>query len=140
MSMLPHEPDHFARWLIANHAVGSGAPRGDISQHYVPRALYGDYLRETFDRAVRDARCRVEVDVVEGTAVDLRQLPVGYVVRTACGEVFTADAVALCLGNGRCALPVDRAKIAPATEPRLISDPFADLRSAAIDPDASTSC
>ncbi|HXW78693.1 MAG TPA: FAD/NAD(P)-binding protein [Acidimicrobiales bacterium] len=73
MSALSRSPDHFVRWLNRQ-----GSP--DAGGSFVPRALYGRYLRETLrsatsadeaDRAIEVVRDEVVDIVVEGGAPKL---------------------------------------------------------------------
>lgn len=82
MSAFPDDAAHFVRWL-----AGRGAGE---AQAFVPRLLYGEYLREALDQ-VRDARlCLREGDVRDVT-------PDG--VRLADGTAIAASEVVLATGN-----------------------------------------
>jgi uncharacterized NAD(P)/FAD-binding protein YdhS len=88
MSALPDDPLHFVRWL-AEH-------RPDI-QGFAPRLIYGEYLDGLLAQARADAGGRV--DVRTGAAVDVRFEGDAVHVVLDDGEVITADAVILALGN-----------------------------------------
>jgi len=89
MSALPDRPDHFVDWLRANgHA--------DPERAFVPRLVYGDYLRELLDSAV--ARQPDRLEIVHGDAVDV-ELAAGAEVRLADGRTIAGDSAILAIGN-----------------------------------------
>src|SRR6188508_697260 len=47
MSVLPERPDHFVKWL-SNHPAYAWRSWDELTQLFVPRKLYGDYLEEIF--------------------------------------------------------------------------------------------
>jgi uncharacterized NAD(P)/FAD-binding protein YdhS len=89
MSAFPDEPDHFVRWLAARGVAEPAAA-------FVPRVIYGEYLRELLDEA--RARAGDRLRLVTGDAVDLVQ-DAGVTVRLADGGGVTADAAVLAIGN-----------------------------------------
>lgn len=89
MSAFPDDPGHFARWAAAR---GDGTPAD-----FVPRTLYGAYLRETLGQVRAAAGDRLAV--VTGEAVAIARVGGGPRVRLADGTVLAADAVVLTPGN-----------------------------------------
>jgi uncharacterized NAD(P)/FAD-binding protein YdhS len=89
MSALPDDPDHFVRWLTRNGL-------GDRST-FVPRRLYGRYLREMLAAAAAAHPHRLTLieDEVRAIAPDGD----GYTATLADGGTLGADAVVLALGN-----------------------------------------
>lgn len=88
MSALPDDPGHFVRWLEARG-------EGDRTT-FVPRTLYGAYLREMFDEAVARSGGRLAQRVGEVCSTDLAD---GVALTLADGARIDADAVVLALGN-----------------------------------------
>ena len=86
MSAFPDRPDHFVRWLSERDVPATGAD-------FVPRALYGTYLRETLTAAQAAAPDRLSV--VDGEAVGVD----GATVLLRDGGQVVADAVVLAVGN-----------------------------------------
>jgi uncharacterized NAD(P)/FAD-binding protein YdhS len=133
MSLSPDDPDHFVRWLEARQP-GKPPSRGAAGS-YAPRYLYGCYLRDCLHQAIGEARSRVRVEVLEGTAIDLQKSELGYLVRTAGGQRFQARATALCLGSGQPDFPFDLSSMTGAVRDHLIADPWSDYRMRTILPD-----
>jgi uncharacterized NAD(P)/FAD-binding protein YdhS len=84
MSAYPDESSHFADWA---------AVRGYARNAFVPRMVYGEYLKEQFQQ-VAD---KVEVIFAEATAVN--QAENGYRVDLSGGQKIEADYVVAALGN-----------------------------------------
>ena len=118
MSAFPDEPGHFAHWVAAN---GGGAP-----QDFVPRALYGAYLRDTLADVRRGREHRLAL--VAGEVVDIVPGEPQQVM-LADGMTLAADGVVLATGNLPPHAPpgIDPDLLPPD---RYIADPWrADLAS-----------
>lgn len=89
MSAFPDDPAHFVRWLEAR-----GTDAGP--QTFVPRLVYGDYLRDLLDRAASDHPDRLRI--VRGDVIDLVEQD-GVRVVMADGRDIHADAAVLAVGN-----------------------------------------
>ncbi|PTS72447.1 FAD-dependent oxidoreductase [Sphingomonas sp. HMWF008] len=89
MSAFPDDADHFVRWLDQR---GMGA----AAQSFVPRLLYGEYLRALLDEAITRSPGRIAV--LRGDAVDLADHGT-RIIRLASGDQLEADAVVLAIGN-----------------------------------------
>ncbi len=110
MSAFPDRPDHFTAWLGAR---GAGAGAAD----FVPRALYGVYLRETL--AAAQAAAPERLTIVDGEAVDID----GATVRLKDGGRVDADAVVLAVGNLAPQVPPGLGAI--ADHPAFVGNPWA---------------
>ncbi|MFE6778054.1 FAD/NAD(P)-binding protein [Streptomyces sp. NPDC057702] len=99
MSVRAGDRDHFAAWLGER-----GAEHTDplFGQPLVPRALYGDYLAHSAERAVAAlAEQGRPVRVVPARVVGVTVGAGGRLVsRTDDGQEYAADRVALCVGGG----------------------------------------
>ncbi|WP_294326638.1 FAD/NAD(P)-binding protein [uncultured Sphingomonas sp.] len=110
MSAFPDRPDHFVRWLAERDTGAGGAD-------FVPRALYGTYLRETLAAAQAVAPGRLTV--VDGEAVGVD----GATVMLGDGRTVAADAVVLAVGNLAPQVPPGLAGI--ADRPAYVGNPWA---------------
>jgi len=88
MSALPDDPGHFVRWLEARGVENAPAS-------FIPRVMYGEYLREMLDQTRRGAGDRLTV--IHGEVEDLE---VGETATlTIDGRTLRADAAVLAVGN-----------------------------------------
>jgi len=115
MSAYPHDPGHFVRWLRRDD---DGIDEGS----FVPRRLYGRYLRTILEEAQTPSGT---VHVVRGHVVGVvPRVGRRLTLRCAAGSSFDADAVILAVGH----FPPRRLPVAsPAVEMsgRYIGDPWA---------------
>ncbi|MEH3120444.1 MAG: FAD/NAD(P)-binding protein [Sphingomonas phyllosphaerae] len=89
MSALPDDPDHFVRWLTHNDL-------GDRTT-FVPRRVYGRYLREMLEQAV--AAHPQRLTLIEDEVRAIVRDGEGYGATLAGGGTLRADAAVLALGN-----------------------------------------
>lgn len=88
MSAFPDDPAHFVRWLSKNGIE-------DATQAFVPRLLYGDYLRSLLAAAAVQSPGRLTI--VHGDVVDVVDGGTGVIL--ADGRRIRADATILAVGN-----------------------------------------
>lgn len=123
MSAFPDEPCHFVDW--ARDTLGDVDPGS-----YLPRALFGEYVRSILDDAERSAPARCSLERVRGEVVDVAP---GATVRLSDGRAIAADQVVLALG------PLDGAPpVALPDDPRVISNPWEPGALRGGDPDGTT--
>lgn len=89
MSAFPDAPDHFLQWLARTG-------RTEAAHAFVPRLVYGDYLREMLLAARDGAPGRLTI--VKGDVVDLTE-DRSVRLRLADGCRINADAAVLAVGN-----------------------------------------
>src|SRR4051812_28116023 len=51
MSPFPDDPDHFVRWIRSQKSQKNYVD-DDLPLAYLPRAIYGDYLKTVFDETI----------------------------------------------------------------------------------------
>lgn len=100
MSAFPDHPDHFFQWLRSRCEFDS-VPDAELRETFVPRQIYGDYVRgvATHFLGSHDPRSQVECNVIEGTAVDIEPRGDGGVVLLEKGQPIEAQNVLLATGN-----------------------------------------
>ncbi|KGI67530.1 FAD/NAD(P)-binding protein [Mycolicibacterium rufum] len=100
MSAFRDEPDHFLRWL-RTRAEFDPLPDAELSEQFVPRQVYGDYLRSIVENHLCGAGHRpcVSTELVTGEAVDIEPGDGHGVIRMADGARIAAEKIVLATGN-----------------------------------------
>ncbi|TGX49657.1 FAD-dependent oxidoreductase [Sphingomonas gei] len=88
MSAFPDDPSHFVRWIEARGVA-------DAPSAFIPRVIYGEYLRELLEAALRDPSGRLTLlrDEVQDVKLD------GGVKVRLRDHTLEADAAVLAVGN-----------------------------------------
>ncbi len=89
MSAFPDLPDHLVSWLRTRSEYDL-TPDNELRERFIPRMIYGDYLRSLMHHYLPDA------EMVDGEAVDIE--PSG-VIHLADGRRIEAERVVLATGN-----------------------------------------
>ncbi len=97
MSAHTDDPGHFLRWAVASGHQASGAD-------FLPRALYGAYLRATLRAAEEVHEVTLEHVRARATAIDRSRSGV-WSVRLDGGDAIVADQVVLATGNALAPFP-----------------------------------
>jgi uncharacterized NAD(P)/FAD-binding protein YdhS len=92
MGAFPDDIEHFHRWLINKNY--NYAPND-----FVPRIIYGEYLRELFCETTKNKSANVSVDVLDDEATDILIDDAQAQVITDSGEILYSDKVILAFGN-----------------------------------------
>jgi uncharacterized NAD(P)/FAD-binding protein YdhS len=97
MSAFPDQPDHFLQWLRTRSEFDT-VPERDLRERFIPRMIYGDYLRSIAQHHLQaaDGMTKVTADFVEGEATDIE--PDGT-IHLADGGRVAADRIVLACGN-----------------------------------------
>lgn len=90
MSAFPDRPDDFIRWL-------GGRGYADPARAFVPRTVYGTYLRELLDAALARSNGRLRIE--RANVVDAVQEGAGVRLVMADGRDLQADAAIVAVGN-----------------------------------------
>lgn len=126
MSALPDHPNHFLNWL-RTRVEYADTPEPTLRETFVPRRVYGDYLRSlsfSYFNPVEERPVRVET--VADEAVDVLVDDNGARVILAGGGEVEAARVLLATGNQPPApLP---SPAAPFRHPAYVDNPWTDLK------------
>jgi uncharacterized NAD(P)/FAD-binding protein YdhS len=100
MSALPEHPNHFVEWLRTRTEY-SDVPDAELRETFIPRRLYGDYVRGlTLHYASPiDRRGNVEPAFVDDEAIDITPVRHGARITLATGATIDAEKVLLATGN-----------------------------------------
>ncbi len=125
MGAFPDDVGGFYAWLVANGH--------DFDDHaFVPRRIFGAYLRDTFESAATTTNASIELH--DDEAVDLSVDDGTAQVMLRSGEVLQTDKVVLAFGNFSPPDPsvVDKTFV---TSPRYFKDPWNDDLYSSLKPD-----
>jgi uncharacterized NAD(P)/FAD-binding protein YdhS/predicted metal-dependent enzyme (double-stranded beta helix superfamily) len=127
MSAWPDRPDDF---LAFARASDPSIKPGD----FLPRKLYGQYVRQTLLKLAESPGDHVSVEVIRGDAANLAPAPMsGWTVTTGAGRALRADLVIVTLGHRP---PDDEfARRFKGPRDRFVADPWAALVLSQIGPD-----
>jgi uncharacterized NAD(P)/FAD-binding protein YdhS len=128
MSAFEDDPGHFVRWLASR-----GLPAA--ADDFVPRTLYGRYLRETLWPQGGDGTPSPTFGTVFADVVDVSSGPQGPEVVLDNGHTIAAKAVVLSTGMLMRQFPASLS--GDTTHPRCIADPWAHDALAGIPPSAT---
>lgn len=100
MSAFPYEPDHFLQWLRTRSEFES-ATEIDLRERFVPRQIYGDYLRSIVQHHLQSPGevTPASSEFVIGRAVDVEPRDSSCLVHLEDGSTVEADRVVLATGN-----------------------------------------
>ncbi|MEU4448755.1 FAD/NAD(P)-binding protein [Actinosynnema sp. NPDC050801] len=128
MSVRAGDNQHLIEWLTTREMfVGSGSSYADpiSGAHFVPRAVFGDYLEQSARAAlVALVRRGWQVKLVRQRVEHAESDGDGLVLRTETGERHHLDYAVLSVGAGR---PADQYKLAGS--PGFIGEPYPVRRS-----------
>src|SRR6476661_7018165 len=92
MGAFPDEVDHFHKWLVEKGHAYDG-------HDFVPRMMFGEYLREVFTSAAENRDANVTINVIDDEAVDMSVNHKSAEVILKSGEILQSDHVVLAFGN-----------------------------------------
>jgi uncharacterized NAD(P)/FAD-binding protein YdhS len=100
MSAFPDQPDHFVQWLRTRGEFDD-VPDNELRERFVPRRIYGDYLRSLMHHHLQASNPTwpATVEFVVGEAIDIESVNGGSVVILRDGQRLEADRVVLAIGN-----------------------------------------
>lgn len=127
MGAFPDEIHHFHNWLTAN---GHECDPHD----FVPRRLFGEYLREVFDRESVGLKPNVRLNLIDDEAVDMSVNGSSAEVMLRSGEIVPSDSVVLAFGNFKPPHP-SVADLSFADSPNYFQNPWGSDLYESIEPD-----
>ncbi len=100
MSAFPEYPSHFVDWLITRTEYAN-IPEAELRETFMPRRVYGDYLRSLawHYSGPLNSRSSVEIKNISIEVVDLIPETQGARLILADGTAMLADRVVLATGN-----------------------------------------
>lgn len=118
MSLFPDQPDHFVEWLVEE-----GHGRCDTA--FVPRSLYGRYVRHNLDAALKRTANRAALSLMDAEALRADASHDGGLLFTLSnGTRISAAFSALCTGAGTSRLPLPETQIADDVRPFVVHNPW----------------
>lgn len=128
MSALADHPNHFLEWLRTRTEYAD-VPEAELRETYLPRRVYGDYLRGLLQHYARpvDPGSRVELVPLDAEVLALEPAGAGTRLRLADGTSLDADKVVLATGNEPPADLPGHATV--ATHPAWCANPWLDWES-----------
>ncbi|MBP0597360.1 FAD/NAD(P)-binding protein [Herbaspirillum sp. LeCh32-8] len=98
--LYPDRPSHLADWLAANAARHGWTPPAGASfaEAFPPRRLYGSYVQQELQQALRDAGALASLEFVQARALDLNVAAHGYDITLDNGRQLAAARVVLAPG------------------------------------------
>jgi uncharacterized NAD(P)/FAD-binding protein YdhS len=100
MSAFRDEPDHFLRWLRTRSEYDS-TPEVELRERFIPRMVYGDYLRSIMLHHLQSAGglTPVTTEFLSGEVFDIELAGDTALLRLTDSTGFEADRVVLATGN-----------------------------------------
>ena len=126
MSAFRDDPDHFLRWLRTRSEFDT-LPEIELRERFIPRMVYGDYLRSIMHHHLQsaDGMTPVRTEFVAGEVLDIESAGDMALLRLADSTTLEADRVVLATGNEPpAALPGSEAL---AGHPAWMGDPWQPL-------------
>lgn len=100
MSAFRDEPNHFLQWLRTRSEFDL-VPDIELRERFIPRMIFGDYLRSIMQHHLQSAGGRIPVsaEFIEGEAVDMEPREDRVRIHLQDGATVEADRVVLATGN-----------------------------------------
>lgn len=98
MSLYSEDSNHFYNWLREDESCLNACIYGTELDNYVPRKIFGDYLKDTFNKVVAQSANKHHIDVVQNQVLGIVPFGDGYKVSTSAG-VNHFEQVVLAAGN-----------------------------------------
>lgn len=118
MSLFSDDNDHFYRWLREDGSRLAACIYGAERDHFVPRKIFGDYLKDNFQKVVVQTAARHHIEIVNAQVLAIMPEGNGYSLTTpnnaqhyhqivlAAGNVPPQKAIFLPLHSRELELPI----------------------------------
>lgn len=131
MSLFADRPNHLVEWLHAE-----ALPFGP--EAFVPRKIYGHYIRDTLSKALQQKDNRTRVTFLDAEAIDCERLdPEEQVFHLGNGHRIEANHTVLCLGGTPAGLPIPVDAVDAAARPHISVNAWGDNWLERVDPQAT---
>jgi uncharacterized NAD(P)/FAD-binding protein YdhS len=98
MSAFPEDPDHFINW-IRNQKTLKDFVSDELNLAYLPRYVYGNYLQDILDEALKKKPSFVDCSILNDEAKDIVRTVNKYKIVLHGNKAFAADKIVLATGN-----------------------------------------
>jgi uncharacterized NAD(P)/FAD-binding protein YdhS len=98
MSAFPDQPDHFIKWMNAHENYGV-LDQEMLPDMFLPRNIYGHYLKNIFDTTIRKKPEFVTIDFIHDEAIDIEINGLMAHVYFRVSPTIVAHQVVLATGN-----------------------------------------
>jgi uncharacterized NAD(P)/FAD-binding protein YdhS len=98
MSAFPDKPSDFITW-IKNHEKYGVLDNQTMPEMFLPRNVYGHYLKDVFDNAIREKAQGVSIEFVHDEAIEIEDMEVGMQINFSISPSVFAHRVILAMGN-----------------------------------------
>ncbi len=98
MSAFPDKPAHFMDW-IKKHENYRVIDQSALPGMFLPRNIYGYYLKELFDTAIRKKPDFISISFVHDEAIDIEEKDEKAHIHFSVSPSVLADKVVLAIGN-----------------------------------------
>jgi uncharacterized NAD(P)/FAD-binding protein YdhS len=120
MSLFADRPEHFTQWLSEKGHAATG-------DDFVSRRLYGDYVGDCLDAALKRTANRAALVLVDAEALRAEAAADGGLLfQLPDGAELAARVSALCTGAGTGRLPLPDEALAGAVRPFVVQNPWSE--------------
>jgi uncharacterized NAD(P)/FAD-binding protein YdhS len=98
MSCFYDQPNHFLDWTCNQGGYELHRPEF-IAKLFLPRALYGKYLLETWNEEIAKLPKNITIRIIEAFATDINEHEKGYGITLSNGVVINTKYLVLATGN-----------------------------------------
>lgn len=98
MSAFPDKPRHFLDWLSKHEKYGA-LDQVALPEKFLPRNIYGYYIKDIFEKAIRKKHSGVSIEFVHDTAIDMKEADGRYIIHFSVSPPVHADKVVIAIGN-----------------------------------------